>query len=265
VQQRYVTAVFKGMGLAAAGLAAALVVGSAREARAQGNYGTIKGRLVWGGEGIPKPKVDAEVGKAAKDPNVCARDKAIVSHDLNVDPRTKGIKDAFVYLVRPKGANPDALKALVAKEPQVVIDQKNCDFAPYVTAMVADQTLLLKSSDAVNHNVNMQAFNNAPFNQILPPNGQTERKLVTERRMIPVKCDIHPWMQGYVMVFDHPFFAITKEDGSFEIEGVPAGVQNLVVQIPASGYVNAKKGSGDPVEVKAGQATDVGEVSFKGK
>jgi hypothetical protein len=257
--ERYVTAVFKGMGLAAAGLAAALVVGSAGEARAQGNYGTIKGRLVWGGAEVPKPKVDVPVGGATKDPSVCAKKDAIVSHDLVVDPKTKGVRYAYAYLARPKGTNPAAVQALLKKEPEVVLDQVNCDFVPPITAITEGQTLILKSSDAVNHNVNMQAFTNPAFNQILPPNGQIDRKLKAERRMIPVKCDIHPWMHSYVMVFDHPFFAITKEDGSFEIEGVPPGTQNLVVQLPAVGFVNAGRGTGQPVEVKAGQTTDAGE------
>jgi len=75
-------------------------------------------------------------------------------------------------------------------------------------------------------------------------------------------CDIHPWMKGYIMVFDHPFFAITKEDGSFEIQGVPAGKQNLVVWQNAVGFATPNKGGLMPVTVKAGEATDIGEVKL---
>ena len=132
-----------------------------------------------------------------------------MSKELVVDPASKGIRYAFAYLPKPQGANPDAVKALVAKTPVVEIDQKNCEFLPYVTALNQDQSLVLKSSDPTNHNVRFSAFVNAPFNQILPPNGQVSVKLVAERRPIPLACDIHPWMKGYIMVFDHPFFAIT--------------------------------------------------------
>ena len=68
---------------------------------------------------------------------------------------------------------------------------------------------MIKSSDPVNHNVRYAAFTNPAFNQILAPNGQLEMKFVAERRPILVACDIHPWMKAYLMVFDHPFFAVT--------------------------------------------------------
>jgi hypothetical protein len=205
----------------------------------------------------------AAVGGAAKDPQVCAKDKAILSRELAVDPASKGIRYAFAYLPKPQGVNAEAVKALVAKTPVVEIDQKNCEFLPYVAALNQDQSLVLKSSDPTNHNVRFSAFTNAPFNQILPPNGQVSLKLVAERRPIPLACDIHPWMKGYIMVFDHPFFAITGEDGSFEIGGVPAGEQKLVVWQETKGYVTEGKAVGMPVTVKAGGVTDVGAIKMK--
>ena len=186
-----------------------------------------------------------------------------MSRELVVDPATKGVRYAFAYLAEAQGANPDAVKALVAKTPVVEIDQKNCEFEPYVTAMNQEQSLVLKSSDPANHNVRFSAFVNAPFNQILPPNGQVSVKLVAERRPIPLACDIHPWMKGYIMVFDHPFFAITGADGSFEIQGVPAGEQKLVVWQETKGYVTEGKAAGMPVTVKAGGVTDVGDIKMQ--
>jgi hypothetical protein len=227
---------------------------------AQGAYGTIKGRLVWGGADAPAPKALVEKGKAAKDPEVCGKDAPVMSRELAVDPRTKGVANAFVYLVRPKGANPEAVKALIAGRPKVALDQKNCEFLPYSLAIHQDQTLVIKSSDPVNHNVRYAAFTNAPFNQILAPRGEMEAKLVAERRPIVVACDIHSWMKAYIMVFDHPFFAVTGEDGSFEIKGVPAGEQNLVTWQERVGYVNPEKARGTPVAVKAGETTDVGSI-----
>lgn len=228
----------------------------------QGNFGTIKGKLVWGGEKPPAVKPLIAVGAATKDPTVCAAKKAIPDNKLPVDPSTLGVRYAFAYLVRPKGENPDAVKALVAKTASVVIDQANCEFLPYSTALHQDQTLIFKSTDPVNHNVHLTPFNNAPFNTILAPSGQIEKKLVAERRVIPLSCDIHPWMKGWVMVFDHPFFAVTGEDGSFEIKGVPAGTQSLVVWQEATGYVTKNAARGMEVTVKAGQTTDIGSVKL---
>ena len=75
-------------------------------------------------------------------------------------------------------------------------------------------------------------------------------------------CDIHPWMKGQFQVFDHPFFAKTKEDGSFEIKGVPAGTQNIIIFHSTKGYINDGKAKGQPVVVKAGETTDIGDVKL---
>ncbi|MBV8267403.1 MAG: hypothetical protein JO252_13830, partial [Planctomycetaceae bacterium] len=58
----------------------------------------------------------------------------------------------------------------------------------------------------------------------------------------------------------HPFFAVTGEDGSFEITGVPAGTQNLVLWQEKVGYVTQRAGRGIPVEVAANQVTNVGDI-----
>jgi len=224
----------------------------------EGKYGTIKGKLVWAGAEIPKPIVVQEKGQA-KD-GVCAKDASILSKELVVDPKTKGVANGFAYLVRPKGQNPEALAELLKAAPKVEIDQKNCEFVPHCTAINKGQTLVFKSSDPTGHNVRYSGFNNNAFNQNVPPNSSVERTLVAERLPIPVACDIHPWMKAYVMVFDHPFFAVTKDDGSFEIKGVPAGAQKIVLWQEKIGFVTSNKAAGVPVQVKAGEVTDLGDV-----
>lgn len=238
------------------------VAALAASAVGQSAYGTIKGKLVWGGDKAPEPVVLIEKGQASKDPAVCASEKTLYNHELVVDAKTKGVKYAFAYLVKPNGTNPEAVKGVLKKAATVEIDQKHCEFIPYATAVHQDQPIVFKSSDPVNHNVHLSPFTNPPFNSILAPNGTMEKKFVAERRVIPLSCDIHPWMKGVIMVFDHPFFAVTGEDGSFEIQGVPAGTQNLVVWQAAVGYASEGLARGTPVTVTAGKTTDVGEIKL---
>jgi hypothetical protein len=139
----------------------------------QNEYGTIKGRLVWGGAELPTPKILVALGTAPKDAaDICAKNAPIIEHELVVDPKTRGITNAFAYLVRPNGSNPEAVKKLVAQHPEVVLDQKNCEFQPYVLPMHQDQTLVIKASDPlINHNVRMSPFTNPGKNQTLGPGG----------------------------------------------------------------------------------------------
>ena len=229
----------------------------------QGNFGTIKGRLVWGGDDIPGAVELVEKGKAQKDPDICAKNQSIPSHDMEIDPKTKGIAYGIAYILRPKARNPEMVQELIASKPQVEMDQKNCDFLPHSLAIHQDQTLVLKSSDPVGHNVRFLAgFKNTGINQVIAPNGQLPVTLVAENLPLEVRCDIHPWMHGHIMVFDHPFFAVTGSDGTFEIKGVPAGDFNFVVW--HGKYVTPGLGRGMPVKVVAGQVTDMGDIKDLG-
>jgi hypothetical protein len=231
----------------------------------QAEFGTIKGRVIWGGEEAPAPKVLVPMGKASNNPDICAKDAPVFDQALLVDPKTKGVANGLAYLVRPKGGNPAAVEDLVAQHPKVVLDQRNCEFRPYVLPMHQDQTLVIKTSDPmISHNVRMSPFTNPGRNQTLGPGAQLELKLVAERRPFELRCDIHPWMNAWVLVCDHPYFATTGTNGSFEIKGVPAGPQQLVVW-HKSGFVTSGQARGMSVEVKAGEAVDVGEIKLDPK
>lgn len=106
----------------------------------------------------------------------------------------------------------------------VVIDQKGCLYSPHVVAMMIGQDLVFTDQDGWAHNVHSMSLDNPPFNFMQLHRGdRTKVDAQNKPEYFQVKCDIHPWMLGYVAVFDNPFFAITADDGTFHIEGLPDG------------------------------------------
>jgi hypothetical protein len=221
---------------------------AAAPVKAEG-FGTLKGQVVFGGD-PPAPKVLAEKGKAPKDPEVCAKDDPVLSERLVVDGATKGVKNVLIYLSKPTSVSDDAKKAYAATP--ILFDQEKCVYTPHVIGLVAGSMVTLKSSDPVNHNVNIK-LRNSPFNRILAPQTKTEfTPTGTERTPGEVTCDIHPWMKAWWMVFDHPYFAVTDAKGYFEIKSAPAGTQKVVVwqeAVDKNGYITAP--SGEEVVIKA--------------
>ncbi len=124
-------------------------------------WGTLKGQVVFGGD-PPAAAILQDKGKAAKDPEICAKDGPIKSERLVVDPASKGVKFALVYLPRPTAVNEDAKKA--AASAKIEFDQKGCKFEPHVLGLMAGVPVTLKSSDPTNHNVNVK-LKNSSFNK----------------------------------------------------------------------------------------------------
>ena len=111
--------------------------------------------------------------------------------------------NGIVYLVKPAGDYSAVEKAFLDKNPDVVIDQINCEFVPYATVVHKDQKLTFKSSDPIGHNVDFKPFNNDPINPMLPPNGKVDYRIKkAEKRPSKAVCSIHPWMVGWVFIAD---------------------------------------------------------------
>lgn len=129
-----------------------------------------------------------------------------------------GLANVFVYVKEglPEGSWP------AASEP-AVLDQVGCRYSPHVLGVRVGQTVELKNSDGLLHNINARPENQRGFNVSQPTNMTTSRTFSQEEVMIPVQCDVHGWMESYIGVLDHPYFAVTSEDGSFQIANLPAG------------------------------------------
>lgn len=109
----------------------------------------------------------------------------------------------------------------------VILDQAHCRYVPHVVALMVGQTLRVKNNDPTPHNVNMISDRNPAQNLSMPDPGYQD-VIYRSPEIMQTKCDVHPWMSAYIGVFSHPFFAVTGDDGAFEIKGVPAGTYTLV-------------------------------------
>jgi plastocyanin len=106
----------------------------------------------------------------------------------------------------------------------VVIDQKGCQYHPHVLGIRVGQTLQLRNSDALLHNVHALPKVNTPFNMAMPANRLTaDSKFGKEEGMFLIKCDVHGWMTAYAGVFANPFFSVSGTDGKYKISGLPPG------------------------------------------
>ena len=109
----------------------------------------------------------------------------------------------------------------------VVVEQKGCMYQPHVLAVRANQTLELVNDDPTSHNIHPVPANNREWNKAEPPGSKMEEAFAREEIAIPVKCNVHPWMRGYIAVFKHPFFAVTGTDGSFDLSNLPPGTYTI--------------------------------------
>jgi hypothetical protein len=234
------------------------------------DWGTVKGRIVWGGDTLPEP---AEL-KVTQDEKHCLEKGKLFSEEWVVDKDSKGVKWVFVWLAGEPDPDKKVEKKLPIhpslkdiKEKEVSLDQPCCQFIPHALAMREGQTLIAKNSSPVGHNVNYTGhpFRNPGKNVSLPAKGSLpiEGLKADDKFPISVACNIHGWMKAYVRVFDHPYFAVTDKDGNFEIKNAPAGDWRLKIWHETGWRGGAAGRDGEKVTIKGGGTTDVGKLDMK--
>ncbi|MGH9387785.1 MAG: carboxypeptidase regulatory-like domain-containing protein [Vicinamibacterales bacterium] len=148
----------------------------------------------------------------------CTPEPGAVSERLVVGSG-KGLKNVFVYVKDGLGGRTYAVPT-----PPVVFDQKGCRYAPHVFGVQAGQTIEITNSDGTLHNVHALPKTNREFNFGQPPKVPAVTRVFDKPEIgLMFRCDVHGWMNAYVNVVSHPFFAVTKDDGTFEIKGLPSG------------------------------------------
>jgi hypothetical protein len=190
--------------------ATAAAAPAAPAAGSSGN-GTISGKVAFQGTPPAPEKV-----KVAADP------KCQAMHPQGLEKQTVQVKDGglahvFVWVKNaPSGAAPPAQA--------VTLDQQGCEYHPHIVGVQTGQQIKITNSDETLHNIHPRPTVNTEFNIGQPRKGMESVKTFDKQEiMIPVGCDVHPWMRSYISVVSHPFFAVTRDDGTYEIKGLPPG------------------------------------------
>lgn len=216
--------------------------------------GTIKGTVLWDGPELPVRKIDVSPDPACPK---CRANAVLVKEDAMV----KDGKLANVVVYVSKGAEKWNFDAVTL--PNANVSQKCCQYIPHVQALKTGQKLDIESSDPFAHNIHIIPKENKETNvsQSAPGIHPTHPSYDTPELGIKVQCDVHSWMTSFICVFDHSLFAVSKEDGSFEIK-LPPGKYTL-----STWQENPKKvAMPEPVEVTVedGKAAEV-KLTFKKK
>jgi hypothetical protein len=167
-----------------------------------------------------------------------------------------GLQNVALYI--SDGLTGSALTAVPSEEP--VFDQKGCVYTPHVLAMDINQKFKVTTSDQTTHNIHPNPnpmTGNIPWNQSQPPGASPVEKSWKATEMIPVQCNIHPWMHGWFAVVKGPY-ATSDASGNFTLNNVPAGSYTVTAWQEDLGTQTQK------VTVAAG-GTGSANFTFKGK
>ena len=182
--------------------------------------GTVVGKVTYEGR-APQPRVV----RMSSDPLCMPESKGGSLSEVLVVGPGNGLQNAFVYVKDGLGT-----RTFPAPKTPVVLDQQGCKYRPHVIGIQVGQPLEVRNSDGTLHNVHAVPKNNREFNFGQPTKGmKSSRTFDKTEVMVPFKCDVHGWMNAYAGVVAHPFFAVSKADGSFEIKGLPPGSYTIEV------------------------------------
>jgi plastocyanin len=133
------------------------------------------------------------------------------------------LRNVFVYV---KEGVPADLTFPVPSEP-VEINQDGCIYQPRVFGIQVGQNLNIRNSDGLLHNIKAVPTTNRPFNISQPTNMVTSRTFAAAEVPVPLECNVHSWMNAFVGVLPHPYFATTGADGGFSIRRLPPGTYTI--------------------------------------
>jgi plastocyanin len=181
------------------------------------NAGAVTGKVTFAGT----PPAPTPI-KLSSDP-YCQKANPGLATETEVVGKDGAVENVFIYVKDGLGNQ----KFPAPAEP-VTLDQKGCHYTPHVLGIQVGQPLQIINSDDTLHNVHGLPKANKEFNQGQPIQGmKMTHTFSTKEVMIPFKCDVHGWMNAWIGVLDHPFYAVTTADGTFSLKGLPPGTYTI--------------------------------------
>jgi hypothetical protein len=248
-------------------------------------WSTVKGRVVFDDSKHKIPqRVFPPAAKGVALPPCAAMDKEFLTEAWIVNPKNKGVRDVFVWLMpepsedewkRLKSKGPDRLRDFPTFKPEqihpdlreikqtkVEMDQPCCRFIPHVLGLRVGQTLVVKNSASFPHNANWQSDKNGKTNPLIAEGKQVEFPIKEyERYEVKVTCNIHPWMSASIRIFDHPYYTTTNADGEYEIKLAPVGKYRIFIWHPEGAHAGKVAGRQGYELTTTPKVTEVKEYS----
>ncbi len=157
------------------------------------------------------------------------------------------LPNAFVYIAKGSGN----LSASVPTS-AVTLTQTGCRYEPHVLGIVVGQPLQVVTLDPTTHNIHVMSKENRSWNVTQQPGSPpVTYKFSHPEIMVPVHCNVHPWMEAFIGVVSNPYYTVTGDDGSFQIRGLPAGDYTLDVWVATFGTQERQ------VSVRAGEKSGI--------
>ena len=198
--------------------------------------GSISGTITFAGDAPEVKPVEV-----TKDTKVCAQTQKY--DESLVVGENKGIKNAVVSIANISNGK-DFGEAMV-------LDQKECVYTPHIVLTPAGSELEILNNDGILHNIHTYSEANPAFNQAQPKFKKKLKKKFDQPEVVRVECDAHGWMKGWIVVMDHPYYAVTDGEGKFSLSDVPAGEYEVKIWHETLGETMQK------VTVEAGGAASL--------
>jgi plastocyanin len=211
--------------------------------------GTIAGTVAFTGTKPAEHAIDMSANPQCERTH---RGHPVITEDVVVNANGT-LRNVFVWV---KAGLPDVRWDVPAVA--VTIDQQSCMYRPRVAGAMVGQSIRISNSDPLNHNVYALPEINAGWNGMQSPGAAPEmHSFAKQEVMVPLKCNVHPWMRCFIGVVGHPFFGVTGGDGSFTIKGLRPGIYTIQAWHEKYGTQERQ------VTVGAGESKTV-EFSYKG-